>query len=267
MLDNHYIPNDYGLIRYFTIFGKQIPTYTFFVLLGLFVGIIWFMFTVSFKDKVRGDKAYLMVLSALIFGFIGSKVLVIIENIGILLKDFSQIKAFVFTGKSIIGGLIGGYIGIKLSKRILKMKEMRLGNKIAPAIALGMGIGRIGCFLTGCCAGIKTNLKIGVDFGDGVNRIPTQLIEMIFCFILFIYLFYKQKNDENLLPGILFQKLVLYYFIFRFFIEFIRATEKNILFLSIYQLISIIGIIYIIFKMRKERKGCGWKQNRISELS
>ena len=117
-----------------------------------------------------------------------------------------------------------------------------------------MSIGRIGCFLTGCCYGIETKLPIGIDFGDGILRIPTQLIESLFCFILFIYFFYKQKKGKDIIPGILFKEYVLYYFIFRLFIEFIRDTEKNVLFLSIYQLISILGIIYFVIKIRREKR-------------
>ena len=253
MLDNHYVPDDYGIISYFTIFGKNIPSYSLFVGLGLLTGIAWFIFTVS-KRKVSGEKTIILVLSTLLFGIIGAKLLAIIESLPMLIKDPSKIALFIVSGKSIVGGLIGGYIGLRLTKKILKTQNIRLGNDIAPSIALGMSIGRIGCFLAGCCYGIKTNLKIGVDFGDGVQRIPTQLIEVAFCFLLFIYLFYKQKTEKDLIPGILFQKLILYYLAFRFFIEFIRATEKNILFLSIYQVISIICIIFVIIKMKREKK-------------
>ena len=254
MLDNHFVPDGYGIMPYSTIFGKEVSSYSIFVGLGLLIGVIWFLLTVSFKDNEKRYKPFVIVLFALSFGALGSKILVIIENIKPLMKDFSQIRVFLFTGKSIVGGLIGGYIGVIIGKKILGIKEERFGNKIAPAVALGMSIGRIGCFLSGCCFGIETSLPIGVNFGDGVNRIPTQLIEMIFCLILFGYLFNKQKSQKELQPGILFYNLILYYFIFRFLIEFIRGTEKNILFLSIYQIISLLGIIYIVFKIKKEKK-------------
>lgn len=254
MLDNHFVPDGYGIIPYLSIFGKEVTSYSIFVGLGLIVGILWFYLTVSRKNKTRGYKPFVIVLSALFFGAIGSKILVIIENIKPLINDFSQISVFIYTGKSIVGGLIGGYIGVIIAKRILNIKEKRFGNQIAPAIALGMAIGRIGCFLTGCCFGIETSLPIGVDFGDGINRIPTQLIEMVFCLLLFILLFYRQKTNKELQPGILFYNLILYYFIFRFFIEFIRGTEKNILCFSVYQIISILGIIYILLKYKKEKK-------------
>lgn len=254
MLDNHFVPDGYGIMPYFNIFGREIPSYSLFVGIALIVGILWSTFTVSFGKKVRLDKAYIIVLFALVFGLLGSKIVVIIENIGVLIDDFSRAKDFLFAGKSIIGGLAGGYVGVMVAKKVLKNDNIRIGNNIAPAIALSMAIGRIGCFLTGCCYGIETNLPIGVDFGDGVSRIPTQLIEMIFCFILFIYLFYKQQTKKELMPGILFKELVIYYFVFRFLIEFLRVTEKNILFLSIYQIISILGIIYMIFKIKREKK-------------
>ena len=253
MLDNHYVPEGYGIISNFEIFGHLVSTYSLFVALGLLVGMMWFFLTVPRGGKVSIENSCYIVLSALFFGFIGSKILVIVENLEFLIKDFSSIKQLLFNGKSIIGGLICGYVGVRFIKRRLNIESVRTGNKIAPAIALGMAIGRIGCFLTGCCFGIETSLPIGVNFGDGVLRVPTQLIEMIFCLCLFFYLFYQQRKKKDLIPGILFKELVLYYFTFRFFIEFIRGTSKDILFLSIYQVICLLGIVYIIRKMRDDK--------------
>ena len=130
MLDNHYVPDGYGIIPYFHFFGKEISSYALFVGIGLIVGVLWFMFTVSIKEKVRGDRAYIIVLSALVCGIIGSKILVIIENIDVLIKDFSQIKVFLFTGKSIVGGLIGGYIGVIIMKKILNWNVVIIKERL-----------------------------------------------------------------------------------------------------------------------------------------
>jgi len=255
MLDNHYVPDGFGIITNFNIFGINISTYTFFVSLGCFVAIAWYFLTMRNKEQDNRKYTFLIVTSALIGGLIGSKIPVIIENINLLVQDISNIKYFLLTGKSIIGGLIGGWLAVRITKKVKGISNLRFGNEIAPAIALGMGIGRIGCFLTGCCYGIETNLPIGVNFGDGILRYPTQLVEMIFCFILFAFLFYKQKTKKELIPGILFKYLVGYYFVFRFFIEFIRGTQKNILHLSIYQIVCLLGIIFYILKL-KRRKNC-----------
>lgn len=261
MLDNHYVPEGYGIISDFVFFGHKMSSYSLFVFLGLFIGMICFFLTVTSNEKVNKENACYVVLAALVFGFIGAKLLAIIENLDMIIKDFSKLKEFLFNGKSIIGGLIGGYFGVFFIKNKLNLQNIRTGNKIAPSIALAMAIGRVGCFLSGCCFGIETSLIIGIDFGDGITRIPTQLIEIVFCLILFGYLLYKQKTNKNLIPGILFKELVLSYFVFRFFIEFIRETSKNILFLSIYQVICLIGIIYIIIKIKKEKSL--WKDEKL----
>lgn len=254
MLDNHYIPEGYGILPNFTFGSVKISTYSFFVFLGLITGILWFYFTITKKKKVKAINSYLIVTSALICGVIGSKILVFFENISILLKNPEYFKYFIFTGKSIIGGLLGGYLGVRLIKKICNIPHVKCGNDIAPAIALGMAIGRIGCFLTGCCYGIETKLPLGINFGDGIYRIPTQLIEMFFCLSIFAYLFYKQIKDKDLIPGILFKQLVLNYFIFRFLIEFIRGTNKNIMFLSVYQVICLIGIAVVAIQIKKGKR-------------
>ncbi|MBR4110439.1 MAG: prolipoprotein diacylglyceryl transferase [Clostridia bacterium] len=249
MLDNHYTPDNFGIIRNFNMLGIEISTYTFFVALACFVTIAFYLLSMRKKEKEDKQHTFSIVMAALIGGIIGSKIPVIIENFEVLIREPQNLKYFLLTGKSIIGGIIGGWLAIKIIKKIKGISNKKYGNEIAPAIALGMGIGRIGCFLTGCCYGIETKLPIGVDFGDGALRYPTQLIEMIFCMILFIYLYYKQKTKKELFPGSLFKELVLYYFIFRFFIEFIRGTEKNIAYLSIYQVICLLGITLYIFKI------------------
>ena len=253
MLDNHYVPDGYGILPIINIFGYEISTYLIFVGLGLLVGIGWFLLTVPANEKIDHEKTIYIVLSALIFGWIGAKLLVIVENLHLIIDDISKIKYFVFSGKSIVGGLIGGYFGVRFMKKKLNLENISTGNKIAPSIALGMAVGRIGCFLTGCCFGIETTLPIGIDFGDGILRIPTQIIEIIFCLLMFCFLLYKQKNKNDLIPGILFKELILYYFVFRFFVEFIRGTAKNILFLSVYQIISLIGISFILNKIKKDK--------------
>ena len=50
MLDNHFVPDGYGIIPYFSIFGKEIPSYSVFVGLSLIVGITWFLITVPKKE-------------------------------------------------------------------------------------------------------------------------------------------------------------------------------------------------------------------------
>ncbi len=252
MLDNHYVPEGYGIVPYLAIGDHRIPTYSAFVALALLVGIGWFY--CSYRGSEKKKDTGWIVAAALLGGVVGAKLAIVAEHFSLFLREPAYWKALLFSGRSIVGGLVGGYLGVRLIKKIRGLSQVRCGNHIAPAAALGMGIGRIGCFLTGCCYGIETKLPIGVDFGDGVSRIPTQLIEAAFCFVLFGWLLWQQKKNRNLIPGILFRYLVLSYFTFRFLIEFIRATNKNILGLSVYQVICVLGAAVMIAQIRKSKE-------------
>ena len=148
-------------------------------------------------------------------GILGAKILQWIIDYKFIFSHTSDLD-LLLSGRTIVGGLIGGAIGAILTKKILRIKEKR-GNLFAPAIAMGVAIGRLGCFFRGCCYGKETLLPWGVDFGDGVLRHPTQLYESLFMLIMFVYL-EKIKNKENIKPGQLFKTLMISYFIFRFFV-------------------------------------------------
>ncbi len=64
MLDNHYVPEGFGLITNFTFFNIKISTYSFFISLALIVGTLWFYLTIKKTDKK--NNAYIIVISALI---------------------------------------------------------------------------------------------------------------------------------------------------------------------------------------------------------
>jgi phosphatidylglycerol---prolipoprotein diacylglyceryl transferase len=84
-------------------------------------------------------------------------------------------------GKTIVGGLVGGLIAVELVKLAMGIRRST-GDLYAPALAVAIAIGRIGCLLTGVAddtSGIPTSLPWGMDLGDGVPRHPTQIYEMV----------------------------------------------------------------------------------------
>src|SRR5271155_1112904 len=89
---------------------------------------------------------------------------------------------FWFGGKTIVGGLLGGWMGIELAKKIMGV-TISTGDVCVYPILLGMCIGRVGCFLTGLSdntCGVRTTLPWGVDYGDGIPRHPAQIYEILF---------------------------------------------------------------------------------------
>lgn len=88
----------------------------------------------------------------------------------------------IFGGKTILGAILGGYLGVEIAKRLVG-ESRRTGDLFVIPLCLGVAIGRIGCFLTGLEDGTyggPTTLPWGVDFGDGLRRHPTQLYESLF---------------------------------------------------------------------------------------
>lgn len=207
-----------------------VPYYAIFVLLGFAAGLAYYLINTR-RSRASNDNAVLIIVAGLIFGFVGSKVPLVFEGGG---------TDYWLYGKSVLGALIFGTLGVMLTKRLFGIK-LRLGNVIAPPVALGVGIGRLGCFFNGCCYGIVA--PFGVNFGDGQTRIPTQLIESAFNLIAFVVL--HRLRDKVKTPGILFKAYLLAYFVFRFLIEFIRVNPHIWLGLTIYQIISAAGVVFM----------------------
>lgn len=242
MLDRHYVPYPQWGIRpvLFTINGIDIPSYSFFIFLAICIGAIIYYHD-SKKQNLADENSFYIALAALLGGTIGAKIPSWIFNYRQIVSSFPDLT-LLMSGRTIVGGLIGGTASVYFAKKYFKITGKR-GNLFAPAVALGMAIGRIGCFLRGCCYGITTNLPIGVDFGDGVHRHPTQIYESLFWIAMFIILLKLRKKFVT--PGILFKILLTAYFIFRFILEFIKYKTDAIIGINFYQFIIPLILLYL----------------------
>ena len=193
------------------------------------------------RDEVSGDEpnaVFPIALAAFFGGLSGAKLPVVLLN---LQQGWSW--EALLAGRTIAGGLVGGTLGVLLVKRALGIQG-RHGNRFAAPVALGMAVGRIGCLLAGCCAGVPTALPWGIDFGDGVPRHPTQLYEALFCLCAFVFL---QRARKTARPGRLLSGFFGAYFVFRFFVEFIRPNPI-VAGLTPYQWICAAGVILLFVK-------------------
>lgn len=235
MIDLHEKAAGFGIAP--VVFG--VSTYALFVALGIAAGLVYYIIDAE-RRQIKGEGVIEIISAALIFGVIGSKIPILLE--GGSLEN-------ILLGKSIVGGLIGGYIGVRFIKKKMNI-SLKLGNTIAPAVALGMSLGRMGCFFNGCCVG-RVGI-FGFNFGDGQLRYPTQLFEVAFHLVAFLIL--HKLKDKDMRPGILFKYYILAYFIFRFFIEFIRINPVIWLGLTIYQMLSVAVMIFMGYKIVKDVK-------------
>jgi prolipoprotein diacylglyceryltransferase len=158
------------------------------------------------------------------------------------------------SGQSIVGGLLGGLIGVELSKKWAGIGESTGDNFVLPLVA-GTAIGRIGCFLAGLRDGTfgnPTALPWGMDFGDGVVRHPTQLYDIVFVLLLGGLLL-KLRPHFEAKPGLLFKLYLSGYLLWRLVIDAIKPIPYDYAFgFSGIQWICLLALLcYLPFVVRQ----------------
>jgi phosphatidylglycerol:prolipoprotein diacylglycerol transferase len=137
-------------------------------------------------------------------------------------------------GKTILCGLVGGYFGVELTKWMLDIR-VKTGDSFAVPVAASVGVGRVACFVAGCCYGTPTSVPWAVVFPmiDGQPRHPTQLYEATFHMIAALGLVVLARRD--LFRGQLIKLYLLTYLAYRFATEFIRPETRILMGLTGYQ--------------------------------
>jgi phosphatidylglycerol:prolipoprotein diacylglycerol transferase len=198
-------------------------------------------------------EAHMWIIVGCVFGaLLGSKILAWAESPMEYWAARSDPRIWL-GGKTIVGGLLGGWIGVEIAKKWLGVARST-GDLFVFPLIVGMCIGRVGCFLTGLpdrTYGVHTSLPWGVDFGDG-PRHPAQLYEIGFLMVLGVAL--SVRNRRRRIPpvnGELFRLFMLGYLSFRFLIEFIKPSFKPYLGLSAIQVASLAGSIVCLWQLRR----------------
>lgn len=220
--------------------------------LAYFIGFRVYLYTRS-KDKLPIEQGIWVIVGAILGAAIGSKMLYWLEDPLKTIENWRN-YTYLMEGKTIVGGLLGGLIGVELMKKRVGITRST-GDDMALPIVTGMVIGRIGCFMTGLddhTYGIPTSWITGIDFGDGIPRHPTQLYEIAFLLLLGGML-YRWKKLSTIHDGAIFQLFMTGYLSFRFVIDFIKPTPHPYLGLNNIQLASLIGLIYYLSLLYKWR--------------
>ena len=135
-------------------------------------------------------------------GALGAKALFWLEDPHLTWQHLHD-PAYFLGGKTIVGALAFGLVSVELFKRYIGLRAST-GDLYAIPLALGIAIGRIGCFLTGLSDdtyGVPTNLPWAINFGDGIPRHPTQLYEIAFLLLL-IPILYRVLRKIRMKNGV-----------------------------------------------------------------
>lgn len=160
------------------------------------------------------------------------------------------------TGKSILGGLLGGYGGVELMKWLTGY-EKRTSDVFAFITPIGIAIGRLGCWMQGCCLGKPTTLRLlAARDRLGLMRWPSAQVELVFQLFMLAVIMVLQRFPR-------FQgRLIFLYFVaygtFRFVHEWMRDTPELALGLSGYQYVSlgmaVLGLVMFVKRGAEQSK-------------
>lgn len=194
-------------------------------------------------DTIDTHARWSVIAAAILGAAIGSKVLFWLEDPRETLAHWNDIT-FLLGGKTIVGGLIGGLIGVEMEKRWAGLTR-RTGDLFAMPLAAGIAVGRIGCFLSGLADrtyGTPSSLPWAVDFGDGVTRHPTQLYESIVMAVVAIVLGRLTTRPHR--EGDVFKLFMTIYFGLRVMVDFLKPEPAVLFRLSSLQWASVAVLLY-----------------------
>jgi phosphatidylglycerol:prolipoprotein diacylglycerol transferase len=232
----------------------------------------WVMTRQFRRYGLSDDAASSMVMAAALGGIAGAKI-----YYAILFHDWHLLLDR--AGLVWYGGLIGGFLGCAGYLMAKKIDFFTAADAAAPALAIGYGLGRIGCFLVGDDYGRPTNSWVGIafpkgsppttaeslrQFGVSVNpsippdqilRVhPTQLYESASALVMFAILMYASRRPHS--KGRVFGLFLVLMGIERFLVEIVRAKDDRFLGpFTIAQLISVILLLVGagLMMIRRER--------------
>lgn len=240
-----------------------VNSYGFFIALAFIAALLWTTREVRQKNLDQGllsNLAFFLVLGAIV----GSRILYILLNLDYFSSHPVEMLMFWKGGLVFLGGVI---LAAALAYWYLIIRHKQSPwpwmDALAPGLALGQGVGRIGCLMAGCCYGDVCELPWALKFPaqslvppylQNTPLHPTQLYHSLAGFTSFAILLIIKRRIKR--PGRLMGSLAVLYALFRFNIEFFRADYRGTIgFLSVTQVLTIgvfaLGLVIIALAPKK----------------
>lgn len=215
---------------------------------GMFI-IIGILLSASIWLRITQNNRTLLAIYAggLVGAFLGAKVAYFFAE-GWLDAAKPDALSRILSGKSILGGLLGGYAGVEVTKHFAGYRRWT-GDIFAAVVPIGLLIGRAGCLEYGCCPGKLCSLSwFSMADSLGVKRWPIVPLEM--GFNLGMAVFFISLRKREILPGQHFHIYLFAYGVFRFIEEFLRDTPRIAGSFSGYHIIAVFMALFAIVRFR-----------------
>jgi phosphatidylglycerol:prolipoprotein diacylglycerol transferase len=207
-------------------------------------------------DVVNEPQRWTVLAAAAVGALVGSRLLGIAEQWPTVVGAWrtGSIWALLFSpgGKTIVGGLLGGWLGVEVMKRLSGIGR-RTGDLFALPLCVGIAVGRVGCLLAGLADdtyGKPTTLPWAVDLGDGIGRPPVQVYEILFLVLVGILVSSKARLPE----GARFRIFLGSYLAWRVVIDFLKP-QPLIGGMNVIQWSCVFGILLLVFDEIRVWKG------------
>jgi len=208
------------------------------------------------RNQLPGELIFDFVFWVVMSGIIGCRIFYILLNLSFFVENPMEIVMIHHGGLAWQGGVVTGIAAALIFMRVKKLPVLKTLDLVAPYIALGQSIGRVGCFLNGCCYGKP--LAWGIYFPVHQAQLhPTQLYDSLGLLILFFVL--KGFGPRKKFDGEVFILYLIAASFLRFMVEFFRADHTLIWeSLSVFQIttlgfMSIALYAYLHLKSRRRQ--------------
>jgi phosphatidylglycerol:prolipoprotein diacylglycerol transferase len=240
--------------------------YSYGVMVALAFAVGLYLARLEAKRKgVNVDTVYDFAFYLIIGSLIGARLYyVLFFDPSVFIKDPVSILKLWQGGLAIHGAILGGIAAALLFSRRRGVSFWKLADLVTPSVILGQAIGRIGCFLNGCCFGVPTPSMFGVRFPEGspayiaYNGLavhPTQLYESFLNAVVFLLLWFMRRKIK--FDGGLFLSYLVIYGFLRIALSALRGDSLYIWGtpLKAAQVISGLIVVAAFIVFIKRRKG------------
>lgn len=212
------------------------------------------------KKKISQDHVLNLAFYLLLGGILGGRLSFVLVHLDFYLKNFWEIFEIWQGGMIFYGGALLAFLFGFLYIKKHRLNFWQMADLTALSLALGLFVGRIGCFLIHDHLGkiMRYPAFFGINYLGEVRHEPA-LYELVFGLFIFVILWFIRKRIKK--EGLLFIILLLSYSVVRFIIDYFRELDARILGLTGSQYVSIILFFVALWFLWKIRRVAHEEQN------
>lgn len=217
----------------------HVRTYGLMLAVAFLVGT-WIALAEARRLHLDEDRVVSVILVTLVAAVLGARALFVFEHVQDFRHAAWSVLALWQGGLTLYGGLVGGTVGGLVAARRLGLPMWTVADALTPSLALGTSLGRVGCFLNGCCYGRPTHVPWGVVFPpDAFSTLefgpvpvhPSQIYFALAGLALFLLAWALRRRMG--VPGVLFWSFVVAFALVRIPLDLTRAYESQAMLLGV----------------------------------